>query len=258
MAPPPSPSGSRQKPAGPWALLWLGGSAAAAWIPLLLVDALPTPPRVAEPPSAAISAPIASARATVPIAPPQAPAASPAQLPALESRRPSAQGAALALPGIGHRAIGPSAAPGPSTPEPPLRGSLLLGGPLTLASLNEKPMVSAARIERALRAASSNRLEAVPNHWRPTMEALIQGQKQVLPAEVVRVPAPHLKQPEEYPMAVLPDGVAETSVSPSPSSRQTLERWAARQKPPAEGGVRPVIVVLEPLAADPAPESNRP
>lgn len=254
MAPPPSPSGSRQKPAGPWALLWLGASAAAVWIPLLLVDALPSPPRVAEPPSAAISAPIASARATVPLAPPQAPAAIPAQLLALESRRPAVQSPAPPLHGIG---VGPIS-PGPSTPEPQLRGSLLLGGPLTLASLNEKPMVSAARIERALRAASSNHLEAVPNHWRPTMEALIQGQQQVLPAEVVRVPAPHLKQPEEYPMAVLPDGVAETSVSPSPSSRQTLERWAARQKPPAEGGVRPVIVVLEPLAADPAPESNRP
>lgn len=119
-------------------------------------------------------------------------------------------------------------------------------------------MVPAARIEQTLRARSTDRLSAVPIHWRPTMEALIQGQKQVLPAEVVRVPAPHLKQPEEYPMAVLPDGVAETSVNPSPNSRKTLERWAARQNPPAEGGVRPVMVVLEPLAADPAPESGRP
>jgi hypothetical protein len=132
----------------------------------------------------------------------------------------------------------------------PLPGSVLLGGPLTLASLQEKPMVPAARLEQTLRARSADRLSAVPLHWRPTMEALIQGKNQVMPAEVVRLPAPHLKEPEEYPMAVQPDGVAETPVNPSAPSRQTLERWAERQNPTPQGTVRPVVVVLEPLAAE--------
>jgi hypothetical protein len=133
----------------------------------------------------------------------------------------------------------------------PLPGSVLLGGPLTLASLQEKPMVPAARLEQTLRSRAEDRLQAVPLHWRPTMEALVQGRQHVLPAEVVRVPAPHLKEPEEYPMAVQADGVAETSVNPSAPSRQALERWAERQNPTPQGTVRPVMVVLEPLAAEP-------
>jgi hypothetical protein len=133
----------------------------------------------------------------------------------------------------------------------PLPGSLLLGGPLTLASLHEKPMVPAARLEQTLRARSADRLSAVPHHWRPTMESLIQGKDEVMPAEVVRLPAPHLKEPEEYPMAVQADGVAETSVTPSAPSRQALERWAERQSPTPPGTVRPVMLVLEPLAAEP-------
>jgi hypothetical protein len=112
-------------------------------------------------------------------------------------------------------------------------------------------MVPAARLEQTLRARSADRLSAVPHHWRPTMEALVQGKHQVMPAEVVRLPAPHLKEPEEYPMAVQADGVAETPVNPSPPSRQALERWAERQSPTPQGTVRPVVVVLEPLAAEP-------
>jgi hypothetical protein len=82
------------------------------------------------------------------------------------------------------------------------------------------------------------------------MQALINGEKRVLPAEVVRLPAPHLRTAEEYPMAVKPDGIAETTVTPSQRSRETIERWAQRQSPNPEGSTRPVIVVLEPLAPD--------
>jgi hypothetical protein len=81
------------------------------------------------------------------------------------------------------------------------------------------------------------------------MEALIQGQQRVLPAEVVHLPAPHLQTPEAYPMAVHSDGLAETSLTPSAPSRQALARWAERQSPTPQGSVRPVIVVLEPMAA---------
>jgi hypothetical protein len=118
-------------------------------------------------------------------------------------------------------------------------------------------MVPAARVEQALRATAADRLSAVPHHWRPTMEALIQtsatGKKEVLPAEVVHLPAPHLQTREEYPLAMKSDGVAETTVTPSAPSRQALERWAERQSPTPEGSVRPVMVVLEPLAAEPQP-----
>jgi len=117
-------------------------------------------------------------------------------------------------------------------------------------SLQEKPMVPAARIEKALRAHSVDRLSAVPDHLRPTMETMIEGEKQVLPAEVVHLPAPHLQKPEEYLMAVQANGVAETPVTPSELSRQALERWAQRQSPTARGTVRPVMVVLQPLAAE--------
>lgn len=133
----------------------------------------------------------------------------------------------------------------------PLPGSLLLGGPLTLASLHERPMVPAARIEQVLRSSSADQLAAVPRHWRPTMAALIQGNNQILPAEVVRIPVPHLHRPEEYPMVVQSDGVAQTAATASALSRQALERWAERQSPTPKGSVRPVMVVLEPLAAKP-------
>jgi len=137
-----------------------------------------------------------------------------------------------------------------------LPGSILLGGPLTLASLHEKPMVPAARIEQVLRSSSADQLAAVPRHWRPTMEALIQGNNQILPAEVVHIPVPHLQTPEEYPMVVQSDGVAHTPVTPSELSRQALERWAERQNSTPQGSVRPVMVVLEPLAAEPQPNGR--
>ena len=246
---------SSARPSGPWALLWLGGIAAAAWVPLLLADSLPW---------ASPSEPLATA--------PAAPGATAASLPPLQPQVVSLAAAPLALgvppiapwpprrqawagePEVLAEAEAPAAAaafaPGRSRSEP-VPGSLLLGGPLTLASLREKPMVPAARLEQTLRARSADRLSAVPHHWRPTMEALIQGKDQVMPAEVVRLPAPHLKEPEEYPMAVQADGVAETPVNPSPPSRQALERWAERQSPTPQGTVRPVVVVLEPLAAEP-------
>ena len=144
----------------------------------------------------------------------------------------------------------PTFAPAPSRLQP-LPGSLLLGGPLTLASLHERPMVPAARIEQVLRSSSADQLAAVPRHWRPTMAALIQGNNQILPAEVVRIPVPHLHRPEEYPMVVQSDGVAQTAATASELSRQALERWAERQSPTPKGSVRPVMVVLEPLAAKP-------
>jgi hypothetical protein len=264
-------------PATPWALLWLGG-VAAAWAPLLLADSLPSAPVVMAPssPGAAASAWVAdSARvragSLATLASPQPLLTSLGEPTAPLGVRPSpwpadeAPRSPVAVePRVQARAAEPEYLPEPEPPaasafapgrskREPLPGSLLLGGTLTLASLQEKPMVPAARLEQTLRARSADRLSAVPLHWRPTMEALIQGKNQVMPAEVVRLPAPHLNEPEEYPMAVQPDGVAETSVNPSAPSRQVLERWAERQSPTTQDTVRPVVVVLEPLASEPTP-----
>lgn len=254
MAPPSAPN----QPSGPWALLWLGGIAAAAWVPLLLADSLPWASR----PVARVSAPAAPARtpsgATAASLPrPQPLLASLAEPAAATAVGPSpwvvGERPSVALPPDRAGAAEPTVLAEPEATSAPLPGSLLLGGPLTLASLHEKPMVPAARLEQTLRARSTDRLSAVPLHWRPTMEALVQGKNNVMPAEVVRVPAPHLQEPEEYPMAVQADGVAETPVNPSAPSRQALERWAERQSPTPQGTVRPVVVVLEPLAAEPTP-----
>ncbi len=252
MAPPSSPT----RPSGPWALLWLGGIAAAAWVPLLLADALPWA-STAPAPLVLSAAPTASGATAASLPPPQPLLTSLAQAPWPPGRALAADAGFPPEPEPMPTATAITAfAPAPSLSparQQPLPGSVLLGGALTLASLQEKPMVPAARIEQTLRARSTDRLSAVPLHWRPTMEALIQGNNNVMPAEVVRVPAPHLEKPEEYPMAVQADGVAETPVNPSAPSRQALERWAERQSPTPQGTVRPVMVVLEPLAAEPTP-----
>ena len=268
-----APASSHGRRSGTLGLLWLGGATAAIWIPLLLADSLPWASPAMAPSSLAAPAvgpkpasrpqpdPLVAslAQAPAPLGPrPQTllhskrrAASTIAPLPPqrLETAKPEA----LATP-----ALAPAAATAEAAPagQPPLPGSLLLGGPLTLASLHEKSMVPAARIEQALRARSADRLSAVPLHWRATMEALIQGQERVLPTEVVHLPAPHLMKPEEYPIVVKADGVAETPVVLSELSRQALERWAERQSPTPQGSVRPVMVVLEPLAAEPRPSGR--
>jgi hypothetical protein len=265
-------STNSSRPSGACALFWLWGGSAALWIPLLLADAQPwTSTATAPSPLAAPAAgPTAASRAARPLSsaaslpPPPTLVArlgkTPAPLtarasPRLESARARPLASRIApMPfqrvktAKSKAHATPTFAPAPSRQQP-LPGSLLLGGPLTLASLHEKAMVPAARIEQVLRSSSADQLAAVPRHWRPTMAALIQGNNQILPAEVVRIPVPHLQRPEEYPMVVQSDGVAQTPVTPSELSRQALERWAERQSPTPKGSVRPVMVVLEPLAA---------
>jgi hypothetical protein len=246
------------QPAAPWALLWLGAMAGAAWVPLLLADRLP----------ASLGArsrhplPVASRISPQPLEPKTPLSVSP--IPKISFRpgdgRPDATHHPSPKP-IG-RVLGQiSSSPSkrfPRTPiqvedEPkasenvPVSGSLLLGGPLGLDSLQEKPMVPAARLEQALRARSADRLEGVPPQWRPTMRALLTGSERVLPAKTVRLPASHLRVREEYPMVLKSDGMVETNQMPPPRSRAALERWAQRQEGDKEGRDRPVMVVLEPL-----------
>ncbi|MFM8276745.1 MAG: hypothetical protein ACKN89_07130 [Cyanobium sp.] len=145
-----------------------------------------------------------------------------------------------------------SPGPWPQRPSDPSRlslpGSLLLGGPLSLSSLQEKLMVPAARAEQAQRDAAADRLKGLPPRWRYAIRWLTHGSRQLLPAEVVRLPAPYLQQPEEIPLAMTGDSLAETTVRPSSAhSKRALERWAERQPRVPDGQVRPVLVVLEPM-----------
>lgn len=143
---------------------------------------------------------------------------------------------------------------------PPLSGALLLGGTMGLESLQEKAVVPAARLERLRRAGATDRLSALPLHWRRDMQALLGSREQILPAEIVRMPVPHLRRPEEIPLAVRPGRVADTTVQPSsPRTLRTLEHWVERQPSLPQGQVRPVVVVLEPLPSEtPAPEPAPP
>jgi len=268
-----APASSHGRPSRPWALIWLGGGAAAIWIPLLLANSLPWE-STDRAPSSLVTPSAGPTTASRPQLYPKV--ANLAQAPSplgarpktlLHSKRPvsstitplppqrleSAKPEALAKLAFPQATAEAKAAEAKAADQNPLPGSLLLGGSLTLASLQEKPMVPAARIEQALRARSGDRLSAVPPQWRPTMEALIQGQEKVLPTEVVHLPAPHLKKREDCPIAVRSDGVAIPPLTLSELSRQALERWAKRQSPTLQGSVRPVMVVLEPLSAEPRP-----
>ena len=247
--------------AAPWALLWLGGIAAGVWLPLLLIDNL-SPPLLSGSRLQPTIRPVAPAKAqgslpgamvdfgplalTGPGGGNAGSGATPAAL-LLGSRdeTPRLLSAIEAEPGQAGRAISFSDEAATAS------GSLLLGGSLGLESLSEKAMVPAARTEQALRASAADRLQALPLHWRADMLVLLKGgPEHVLPAEVVHLPAPHLSQPEEIPLAVKRGGLADTTVQPSSiQSKQALERWAERQAPIPRGSVRPVVVVLEPIAA---------
>lgn len=260
--PPPS-----HAPAAPWALLWLAAFAGTTWAPLLLAEKLPhrgmppnAPPVVAAPipeHPPARRAPIPGVSKTwIGSMPPEGRRIPTESLPwqgvdAL--RQPKAWAAVTPANAAAERMASP-AHPSPSTP---ISGALLLGGPLGLESLQERAMVPAARLEQALRARSPDRLDGVPPHWRPAMRALLHGPEQVLPAEVVRLPAPHLKTPEEYPLVVKADGLAETTVTPPPRSKETMERWAQHLTASPAGSARPILVVLEPLDPDPAARESQ-
>jgi hypothetical protein len=109
-------------------------------------------------------------------------------------------------------------------------------------------MVPAARTQRALRALSADPFLALPRHWRDEIKPLLGSAFKVLPADVVRIPAPHRRTPEEIPLALTPGGRAAAFLAPASSiSFQQLERWTERQAALPTGTVWPVLVVLEPI-----------
>ena len=138
----------------------------------------------------------------------------------------------------------------------PLRGVSALGGDITLDDLKAKPVPIAVRAERLMWSRSQDPLTPLPRQWRDEMRTALPAEARQVEAQVVRVPAPHLKQPEEVPMAIDSRGDGWTLVTPaSPASRQLVEQWASRQTPPPEGSGRAVVVTLEPIDTLP-PESE--
>jgi hypothetical protein len=247
---------------GSWALLWLGAIAGLTWGALLLAEKLPPSPLAQDP---SFTNPLAAKPLGSGGSPPLTPSSRPAPPPRTGGLSHSGTLSlnwveALRQPRVQISRLNPgdTASPTQPPPRPPISAAMLLGGPLGLESLQEKPMVPAARLEQALRARSADRLDVVPPHWRPAMRALLNGPERVLPAEVVRLPAPHLKAPEEYPLVVKSDGIAETNVTPPPRSKATMERWAKNLTASPAGSARPILVVLEPLALDDTLAENQP
>lgn len=245
-----------------WALFWLCGTALAVWLPLFLLDHFAKAPRAARrtPAPRTTPAPRPSpkplagrAAARAPQAPaPQSPAfAAPSYLGSPASSYPRLARASAPYIPAWLPPADPSETPQPGELVFPSRvrsGTALLGGPLGLESIGEKEMVPAARIEQALRALAADPLQVFPRHWRNELRGLVRSARRVLPGEMVRIPAPHRRTPEEIPLAVSDRGRAETTVAPSsPTSFQKLEGWAQRQSALPSGTVWPVVVVLEPI-----------
>jgi hypothetical protein len=135
---------------------------------------------------------------------------------------------------------------------PSLRGAEALGGELTLDDLKAKPMPVAALAERHRWKRSGDPLAPLPRHWRGEMRRALPAEAGQVEAQVVRLPAPHLTQPEEVPLAIHDNGDAWTLVEPqSAPSRALVDQWASRQSVPADGSARAVVVTLEPI--DPTP-----
>lgn len=134
----------------------------------------------------------------------------------------------------------------------PLQGAAALGGLITRSDLSGKPVPLAVRAERHHWSRSSDPLAPLPRHWRDEIRTVLSPEATQVDAQVVRLPAPHLTQPEEVPMAIHANGEAMTLTQPSSeSSRELVEQWAGRQAPPPEGSGRAVVVTLEPIEAAP-------
>lgn len=127
-------------------------------------------------------------------------------------------------------------------------------------------MITAARLERASQIAAPDPLSVVPKALKSSFLATITEGERVIPAEIVRLPAPHLPTGEQIPVLLRPGGRAQgPSAWSSAATRMLVEGWLARQPAVVNGSVRPVVLKLEPLpgssslsAAQPKTKAQRP
>lgn len=131
-----------------------------------------------------------------------------------------------------------------------LRGADGLGGPLTLASLNEPAMPIAARAEQLQWQRSNDALAALPLHWREPLRRELGNQVKVSQAATVRLPVRELSERQEVPVIITDQGMAEGLVKPKHQrTREAVESWAARQQPSQPGTVQVMLVAAEPVEA---------
>jgi hypothetical protein len=131
-----------------------------------------------------------------------------------------------------------------------LRGADGLGGPITLASLDEPVVPIAARAEQLQWQRSNDALAALPLHWRDPLRKELGNRVRVSQAATVRLPVRDLAERQELPVIITDQGVAEGLVKPKNSqTRQAVENWAARQRPAQAGTVQVMVVAAEPVEA---------
>ena len=129
-----------------------------------------------------------------------------------------------------------------------LQGADGLGGPITLATINEPQMPIAARAERLAQQRSGDPLAALPLHWREPLRRELGPRKSVTDVATVRLPVPAIKDRQEVPVIVKDTGQAEGLVLPrDPRIAAAVESWAKRQRAPKPGSVQVVVVAAEPL-----------
>lgn len=137
-----------------------------------------------------------------------------------------------------------------------LRGADGLGGPITLASLDEPAVPIAARAEQLQWQRSNDSLAALPLHWRDPLRKELGDRVRVSQAATVRLPVRGLAERQELPVIITDQGVAEGLVKPrNPRTRAAVETWAARQRPAEAGTVQVMVVAAEPVEA-PAAEGS--
>lgn len=129
-----------------------------------------------------------------------------------------------------------------------LQGADGLGGPITLATINEPRMPIAARAERLAQQRSGDPLAALPLHWREPLRRELGPRRAVTDVATVRLPVPAIKDRQEVPVIVKDTGEAEGLVLPrDPRIASAVETWAKRQPAPKPGTVQVVLVAAEPL-----------
>lgn len=139
----------------------------------------------------------------------------------------------------------------------------LLGGPITLADLQEGPLPPMALAERGRRTLSGDPLATLPEPWRePMRQALATlsssdgAAARLEPARHIHVPSSRVSRSTEVPLALQPDGSVDILSRPDNDAVvEEIRDWSARQAPPAAGSVAPALVHLHPVAA---PQLQRP
>ncbi|MFM7362479.1 MAG: hypothetical protein ACKO25_11795 [Cyanobium sp.] len=135
----------------------------------------------------------------------------------------------------------------------------LLGGPITLADLNEETTIPAlALAEQGRRALSGDPFASLPEGWREPMRRALQAlpapdgsAPRIENARHVHVPSRRIARATEVPLALQADGSIDILSRPKePAVIDEIRDWSAGQRPPAAGSVSPAVVHLHPVAEE--------